>query len=139
MHRIRNFQRERDANFVFATWLNSYEPFRDKNIAEAVYYHEHHDIVEQVMKAGGLVSHIEGEPDQLSGYLFGSGKVLDYVFVKPMYRKLGVGTALVQAFGLFDAYTHHTKFSRYLIGKAIYDPYLQRRFGNYLQTKETER
>jgi len=64
------------------------------------------------------------DPEQVFGWLFGGAPPahrLDYVYVKPIYRRLGVARALLSAFGPVQVYTHAGEL---LLPDAEYNPYL---------------
>jgi GNAT superfamily N-acetyltransferase len=123
-----------DEPFVYASWLHSFEPFRDRRISRDIYYQEHHALIAGLLdKPSGLriVAASREEPKLLFGFLFGArlsvGTVLDYVFVKPIYRRMGIASALLRELGPADAVTHHTTDLNSLLGlgtRATYDPYL---------------
>ena len=128
-----------DANFVFASWLNAFEPHRDPGVARDLYYQEQHVLIANLMAASTetrLVAVAPDYPDQILGYLFGVilpvGKVIDWLYVKPIYRRLGVARALLTTFGDpregVAAYTHVPASPPALIRRlapgAVYDPYL---------------
>jgi GNAT superfamily N-acetyltransferase len=124
--------RSSDAHFVYASWLHSFERFRDFRVNRDVYYQEHHSLVTSLMGAltgVRLVAASKEDPDQIFGWLFGAklavGTVLDYAFVKPIYRKLGLAKALVHELGEPEAYTHRTDMTHRLVpSSAVFDPYL---------------
>jgi hypothetical protein len=115
---------------VFASWINSFADYRDLRIAKAVYCQEHHNGIVGVFSDPNsrvLMAVEPSDDNQIFGWLASSnlpvGSFLHYVFVKPLYRRLGVAAGLLQANGLFDAYTHHTPCAPWVVGKAVFDPY----------------
>lgn len=115
---------------VFASWLNSFEKYRDLRIARALFYQEHHNAVAAVLSDPNsrvLMAVAPEDDDHILGWVAGSsrpeGSFLHYTFVKPLYRRTGIATGLIQSLGLFDAYTHHTPDARLVVGKAVFDPY----------------
>lgn len=123
-----------DTALVYATWLNSLSPHRDKAIHAAVFYERHHAAVEarlaQAMAQGtAFAACSPDDPHQVFGWLVGVPGVLDYVFVKALYRRFGVGAELLRRFGNFTAYTHATPTFRFMRAggcvplNAVYDPY----------------
>lgn len=125
---IRPFRPDDEA-LVFASWLNSHAPNRDMRISRDIYYQEQHALIRELMSTDTFLMAADREdPKLLFGWLAGDelpiGRVLDYVFVKPTYRRMGVARALLDEFGKVDAYSHAGPVSPRLLPDAVYDPYL---------------
>ena len=123
-----------DESLVYATWLNSLEPSRDRSIARSVFYARHHALIERRLQEAmahgtALVACAEDDPTQVFGWVVGVPGTLDYVFVKSLYRNFRIATSLLRSFGLYTAYTHNTPNWRDLRAAglvpltATYDPY----------------
>jgi GNAT superfamily N-acetyltransferase len=118
-----------DEPFVYSAWLHSFEPHRDRRISRDLYYQEQHALITALLAAPTglrLVAASREDTRQLFGFLCGArlsvGTVLDYVYVKPIYRRMGIASALVRELGNPDAVTHHTPdLGAY---PAVFDPYL---------------
>jgi len=125
---IRPFRPDDEA-FVFSSWLNSHLPNRDIRIPKAIYYQEQHALIRELMSTDTfLVACAPDDPNLIFGWLAGAelsvGRVLDYIFVKPTYRRFGVARALLDDFGKVEAYSHAGPVSARLLPDAVYDPYL---------------
>lgn len=130
-----------DEKLIFATWLNSFEPYRDRRVPRDLYYAEQHALIskllaESVKSGHGLVACTKDDPSMIVGWLSGRpGGVLDYVFVKSIYRRMGVAKFLLDSFNVrpMAAFTHYTevvpmlRIAGLLPNGAVYNPYLTRR------------
>lgn len=126
---------ESDIPLVYATWLNSFAPHRDKSIPAQVFYERHHDAIEQRLKVsletgGALAACSPDDQLQVFGWAVGVPGALDYVFVKSLYRRLGVGAELLRRYtNAFNVFTHTTPSFRYMRAggcvplNVAYDPY----------------
>lgn len=133
---IRLFRPDDEA-FIFASWLNSHLPNRDMRISKAIYYQEQHALIRELMSTDAFLVAADPEDTNLIfGWLAGAelsvGRVLDYIFVKPPYRRMGIALKLLKDFGPVDAFTHWSPVAEKLVPGSTYDPYLlslQRRKG----------
>lgn len=128
---------ESDKPFVFSSWLRHYKnrSYFAKRIRNSIFYKWHHLIVERALSADtsvAMIAHPEGEPDVILGFVVGEktqdGDVLHFVYVKPAFRKMGIGRHLIKKAGLIDAnyFTHWTFDIEDLLSKLPnlnYDPY----------------
>lgn len=144
-YRVRAYQAA-DAPFIYATWLNSFKPYRDRRVPRDLYYTEQHNLITRLMRDSvqtgfTLVACNRDDADQTLGWLVGDyrpdttgGRVLHYVFTKALYRGMGVAAALLKQFAHEAApitgFTHHTpavpflRMTGLLPAAAIYNPYL---------------
>lgn len=114
-----------DVPFIFSSWLRSYKACRDRHVAQAVYFKEHHKLIDALLRdATVLVATPQDDPDTILGWSVKSGDTLHYVYVKEAFRRLGIGKALV---GEFDQHSHLTPYfvkwlehTKYI---SIYNPY----------------
>lgn len=119
-----------DEAYIYATWLNSFEPHRDRRVTRDVYYVEQHALVKELLASDQILVAVDPTDESLIfGWLAGAelpvGRVLDYVFTKSHYRRVGVARGLLDVFGAVDAYTHlHPIVSAKLTPGATFDPYL---------------
>lgn len=100
--------RSTDAAFVYSSWLHAYRPSAPVLVKET-YYREQHRLISALIAAPEESRTVATAPDDdshLFGFCFGARARLDYVFVKPMYRHLGICRALLTALGPVAAYTH---------------------------------
>jgi len=118
--RLRPLQSE-DIPFVMSTWLKSlwkaqgpFTTFRASNgrarryVSNTVFFAEHHRVATDLLKrCGAIVAEVEGAEDEIAGYMCAERKetvqgeqfVAHYVYVKPLYRKLGIARWLLEAAG----------------------------------------
>ena len=125
-----------DIGFIFSSWLKSYrDAFFPENISTTIYYSEHHKVIERLLK--GCETYVacnDNDVAELYGFICGEHIdgifVLHYVYVKQLYRSLGVGTMLLNMFkhdpSLASIYTHHNKLAIKLAAKynLVHSPYL---------------
>jgi len=127
-----------DVPFIFNSWLKSYNhhaiyPFR---IPTEIYYKAHHDIVERILKSNTVLIACDAKDEtSIYGYIVAgltSGiPTIHYVYVKSLFRKLGIATALMNCLDANMDYailiSHMSKAfekSFQTKGNFIYNPYL---------------
>lgn len=135
---------EDDRAFLFKSWLRSYRNSCGWE-SNTVYYWHRHKLIEHLWDdptAVWLVAVSPKDPTMIYGFLCGeatdAGYVVHYTFVRQVFRKVGIATALVCALqGQLEpdvekldttTITHMTPAARAIIrGKyanlAIYNPY----------------
>lgn len=123
--------REGDINFVLSTWLKSYyealKYYGSKGLPfpkDDVFFQGHQSKIKELLKtAQCFVCVAPDEDNQIIGYIVFDKDSLHYCYVKQVFRKMGVARELKsKAIGL-EAYSHHTRYSRYLNKGLQYDPY----------------
>lgn len=122
--------REGDVNFILSTWLKSYYEELRRNGHKGVVYPKD-DIFFQGHQ-GRIKQHLPSmtvmvctppdDENQIIGWLAGDQSALHYVYVKQVFREMGVAKALMNSCS-FKSYSHHTRFSKYLNRGLQYDPY----------------
>lgn len=99
---VRDFVMERDGNFVFHSWGNSY---RDAalgawgDIPKATYYKRVRGRIEALIKRGAELK-IACDPDDANiilGWMCAEAPVLHYAYVKEAYRRQGIALSLLAA------------------------------------------
>ena len=125
-----------DKAFVFNSWLKSFRNgFFCKNVDNTIYFLNHHKIVDScTLKGKTIVCCNADDPKIIYGYVcyeeIEGQFVLHYVYVKNIYRKLGLAKQLLQRtghdFNVLGCYTHQTivgvqKEEQYNL---VYHPYL---------------
>ena len=129
--------REGDVNFILSTWLRSYyEELRrngNKGVAypkDDVFFHGHQALIKvrlgDAQESGqALVCVAPDDENQIIGWMISLGECLHYIYVKQVFRQMGVAKALLNAPGPVPVknYSHHTKYSKYLNKGLTYDPY----------------
>ncbi len=110
-------------SFVISNWLkqnlyNGYKPLPERTS----YYKNHQVLIKQVL--GGYVAVNNEDSEQFIGFACGSSQVLHFIFVKEIFRKLGIAKMLYEKLGSPKTFTHITKDSIKLIDKTFtFDPY----------------
>ena len=121
---IREINRLTDSAFVYSSWLRSGLNAKPPALARSTYFQEQHRVITALFDAAAgirLAAVANDDADQVFGWLFGGPGRLDYVYVKPIYRKLGLATALLARLGPVAQYTHLGNLAP--LG-AAYNPYL---------------
>jgi len=125
-----------DVGFIFSSWLKSYrDSFFAQNITTTIFYSEHHKVIERLLKGCDVyVACNDNDVSELYGFICGERIeglfVLHYVYVKQMYRSLGIATMLLNTYSHDSStaalYTHHNKVSQKLAAKynLVHSPYL---------------
>jgi len=125
-----------DISFIFSSWLKSYrDSYFAENITTTIYYAEHHKVIERLLKGCDVyVACNDNDVAELYGFICGERIeglfVLHYVYVKQMYRSLGIGTMLLNMYDHDSStaalYTHHNKLAAKLSSKynLVHSPYL---------------
>lgn len=125
-----------DAPFIFSSWLKSMRsgPFA-RDITNSVYFAESHKVIERLLKTCEVhVACDAAQEADIYGYICGERIdgifILHFIYVKHMYRNLGIGTQLLNSFahdsGAPSMYTHHNETAKALAAKyrMIYSPYI---------------
>jgi GNAT superfamily N-acetyltransferase len=125
---------EEDWNFVYATWLRSFKrsSYFAKHIQDALFFENHHKIVEAILRRGALVrvATPAEDPATILGYLVGEGEVVHFIYVKKSFRGFGVARSLLSQTSHDSQFSHWTYDADYLLKKypkAVYNPYAAER------------
>lgn len=120
-----------DLNFIFATWLpavyHGNEWFGE--IERSIYYEYYYKILETILSRPSTevrISCLREDPDVILGYSVSDADTLHFVFVKSVWRKIGIGKSLI--YPKTSAYTHATKqgleFMKHNFPNAKFNPFL---------------
>lgn len=102
---VRDFDLERDGNFIYHSWGNSY---RDAalgawgDIPKATYYKRVRARIDALIRRGAEIK-LAVDPDDpniILGWMCAEAPVLHYVYVKEAYRGQGIAMTLLAAVGL---------------------------------------
>lgn len=98
--RLRDANSE-DVGFVFNSWLRSYRNAQMvRGVSNTIYYNEHHKILERIVKTARVIIACDPEDStKIYGYacaeFIDSIFVIHYVYVKELYRKLGIARLML--------------------------------------------
>ena len=116
-----------DRAFVAASWFESYWKGTMNQVVDYTTYKEGQAAVIDKALNSGLthVVYAQQYPDEILGYAVFTGvgrDVLQYVYVKSVYRRQGIATGLARR---ARAYTHKTRAGQPLVKslKLRFDPY----------------
>ena len=106
-----------DVSFIFSTWLKSYLFGGHPQPAERIYYSHHHALLEAILQHPSTYLKVacdKKDHDLIFGYVVWTiPDVVQFVYVKPSWRRLGIGNALLAETGITPrsaiTFTHWTK------------------------------
>jgi GNAT superfamily N-acetyltransferase len=116
--------------FVFSTWLKNFKESAQPHQGIQGYYTGQHRLIELLAARGAsLVLACNREaPEQLLGWVCCEGNTVHYLYVKQVFRRLGIGRKLLSEAGIRQPFcvTHWTPCVSLLRAKAefTFDPYL---------------
>lgn len=117
-----------DINFIYATWLKAlfYGNPAYNAIDKDIYFENYRKVVCGLLGSSSVkVACLKDDPDVIIGYSVYSGKTLHFVFVKAIWRKIGVAKSLVPAD--IEQVSHLTTVGRSILNKypkVKYNPFL---------------
>jgi GNAT superfamily N-acetyltransferase len=106
-----------DVSFIFSTWLKSFFYGGQTQPPERIYYSHHHALLESILQHPSTYLKVacdKQDPDLIFGWIVWSvPNIVQFIYVKPSWRKLGIGTALLAETGITPRsaiqFTHYTK------------------------------
>jgi hypothetical protein len=126
---IRNVSQD-DLPFIFSTWLRSfrYSSTFANEISKEVYYEFHTKVIDRILSRIPTIyiACDKTSPDTIFGYILGEGEVLHFIYVKKDFRKLGIGSTLLDTYGIPKYISHLTKSAKKFIENnptVRYNPY----------------
>ncbi len=96
-------------SFIIASWLRTLRTGNDlyRLIDPPGYYEAYNLLIPARLNNADIrMAVLTDAPDVILGYAVYRGKTLDYWYVKPDFRKMGIGAALLPE---FDTVSHVTK------------------------------
>jgi ribosomal protein S18 acetylase RimI-like enzyme len=120
-----------DVNFVLSTWLKSYYEELRRNGSKGVIYPKddvffqgHQNKIKDLLtKAKCEVCTAPDDDNQIIGYVVYDLDSVHYIYVKQVFRKMGVAKALISRAFTARLYSHHTRFTKFINKGLQYDPY----------------
>jgi hypothetical protein len=119
-----------DTNFVIDSWMRSYWKgwAKKAGIPGDVYPKEQRRRVEAILfEAQVSIAYEDSVPDEIFGYIVVRPykRVVDYVYVKSIYRRAGIASGLLGAYNV-EFYSHKTEWEgcEALFRGLRYNPYL---------------
>ena len=109
---IRNVRIE-DMNFIYDTWLNGLYFGNDtfRLMKEHIFKQHYQKVLEALIPNTVIkICALNDDIDTIIGYVVYRDTALDWVFVKPMWRRLGIAKRLIP--DKIKTYSHSTKMVR---------------------------
>lgn len=115
-----------DMAFVSASWFECYwkATARDANIPYGTYRPAQDALIRRLLaRSKTLVAYAREIPDEIAGYIVLEGDCAHFLYVKHVYRRMGIATGLAK--DVTKRYSHATKLgTRIARAKGIhFDPY----------------
>jgi GNAT superfamily N-acetyltransferase len=111
-------------SFVLANWLAQYRKNQFPPYPPAQEYFKCHQELAKKHLEGFMAVNSEDE-DQYLGFIVSKENVIHFIYVKEVFRKLGIGKLLWETAGKPKVYTHNIKHTKNLIDRSfVYNPYL---------------
>jgi len=129
---IRKFDYKNDSDFVFSSWISSYQNSEfAKNIFLPIYQTNHRDLINKVLfnnnQTNAYIAVNKHDSNQFYGYAVGTADCLHFIYVKKIFRRLGIGTILLKELNLPKRveYSHYLAPIEHLMRRkeAFYNPY----------------
>lgn len=117
-----------DKNFILSTWLKGYQGglkwFR--KTPRKTFHDNYKKVIEALMQARTIkVACLKEDPDVIVGYCVYRGDLVDWVYIKEDWRKIGIAKDLLPE--NFKAVSHLTNIAFEILRKhpeIIYNPFL---------------
>lgn len=131
---FRTYKKE-DFNYIVNSWSKHFQKVEPNNFIHPKMYFDFQNkiIINLINKASILVSYIDGEPDNIVGYIVyeqnnNDSIIIHYSVVKGIFRRIHVFSSLLeelQAKNKLIVFTHYFHLFKTLKTKfnLIYDPY----------------
>lgn len=119
-----------DTNFIFTTWLRSLRAgcFWFQQIQKETYFRNYNEIIHRILKRPSLkitIACLKEDPTVILGYAITEPESVHYVFVKPVWRRIGLLKDLLKE--PFSKVTHMTTEGKQVLEKkypyAIFNPF----------------
>lgn len=109
-----------DLPLVYSTWIRNYQHSQpSKPLLPTLYPSLQHNAIERLLeRAQCVLACSPQDPDVIFGWCVGEHLdnvlIIDYTYIKPHFRRLGIGNVLIGHLGQADrvAYTHETVTGR---------------------------
>lgn len=91
--------RKTDEPFIYATWMRGLKHANDvyKQIDKIEYDRGQRKVIETILKIGTvMIAALKEDPDVILGYSVTRNPIIDWVFVKMPWRRLGLATELLK-------------------------------------------
>jgi GNAT superfamily N-acetyltransferase len=112
-------------SFVIANWImNYYELMHYPQPPKTAALLNHQAMIKRLGHLHGYVAVNAEDADQLVGFVASRGDMVHFIYVKELFRGLGVARALFEAAGRPNTYTHITRGLRERLPRSmVFNPY----------------
>lgn len=114
-----------EQNFVRKAWLRTSRASWLRDIPKPVHYELHGRIIARLMAESTVLVAETSQPGELAGFVCFDEAALHFVYVKDLYRRVGVGRQLLAACtARFATYWTYSARDCQLFRKYQFNPYL---------------
>jgi hypothetical protein len=124
---IRPFE-ENDRNLIYVTWLKGLRFGNDwfESIPQDIYFENYHKVIDSILirpKIEINIACLKDDPSVILGYVVFESDILHYLFVKPVWRNIGIARDLCPK--NIKTTTHLTSLGQAIMPKHItFNPFL---------------
>lgn len=121
-----------DINFIYSTWLKSYkqDSLIGKSCRTGLFFREYRYVIDKILADPTtmvLIACHKTEPAVIFGYLVCEPTALHYIFIKEVFRRLGIATELCKvaspASDPLLYHTHRTSMLDRINHKSTHNPF----------------
>lgn len=116
---------EGDLSFIYSSWLKSYRGIQ-KHVDSDVYFKGQHKLIETILSISNVIVVCpEDDTETIIGYVVYRGDKLHWIYVKSVYRNLGMARTMLTCFedGKPQSYSHYSPAVHFLFNDSVYNPY----------------
>lgn len=116
---------ESDLSFIYSSWLKSYKNTQ-KHVDTDIYFKGQHKLIEKILNVSNVIIVCpEDDTETIIGYIVYRDDKLHWIYVKSVYRNLGMARILLTVFenGKPQCYSHYSPAVHFLFNDSVYDPY----------------
>jgi hypothetical protein len=115
-----------DTSFIYSSWLKSYRNTQ-KHVNSETYFKGQHDLITLLLNNSSVIVICpEDDPESIVGYMVYSDDVLHWIYVKSVFRNLGMAKTLMSVFpnGEPKQFSHFTPAVYFLLKESCtFNPY----------------
>jgi len=106
-----------DLHFIYSTWLNNVWASSEHDIAcsKHFFFTSYSKVIDEILNDKATLVSVACAPDDASviyGYCVSHNKTIHFIFVKSIFRRCGIATALCERIEFDGSMTHLSKMLR---------------------------